>query len=65
MKQGDPRGGEGAASAGGGGTRDQRGTNGPRDEVIARLSADLARLAQAGDVEGARYIHKAIARLLS
>ena len=43
---------------------DQPGTN-PRAAVIARLSAELSVLVGAGDFEGARHIHEAIARLLS
>jgi len=55
-----------AKAAGGGGVeaRDQLWTNQPRGEVIARFAADLAALAQLGDLNGARIIHEAIERLL-
>lgn len=63
-KQGDPSTGGGVRTRGAR-RRDQPGPNGVRGEVIARLAGELAKLARAGDVEGARCIHEAIARLLS
>jgi len=52
------------AGEGGVKARDQLWTNQPRGEVIARFAADLAALAQLGDLNGARIIHEAIERLL-
>ena len=46
------------------GELDQPWTNRPRGEVIARMAADLAALAQTGDLDGARVLHEAIERLL-
>ena len=43
---------------------DQTWTSDPRAGVIARLSAELAVLAKAGDLEGMRCINETIARLL-
>jgi hypothetical protein len=40
---------------------DQPGTNRARADVIKRLAGDLATLAQAGDMDGARAIHEAMA----
>ena len=53
-----------AASGDVAGRVDRSWTNRPRGEVVARLAADLATLAQAGDIEGARVLHAVIEGLL-
>jgi len=64
-EQGAPCSDEGARDEAGAAPVAQPGPKGARGEVIARLAADLAELARAGDVEGARHLHEAIARLLA